>query len=356
MRLKILLTIMVISAGTLVFFVFKSNSESIVFAEKLTGETGSYEKFVNDAAVQKRTDPKLVTVQFFGDIMLDRQVASKMGKLGLSYIFKNLTSTNMLGGADLTVANLEGSFAKYRVSTTKAIAFRFDPKYASQLKQFGFSGFDLANNHSYDMGSRNVAFTRETLLKNGLNWFGDELAEGEKYTWLTTTTNGNRVAFLGVHNTYHEPDPKKLEQALSSARSKADYVIVNVHWGVEYKPISSKKQQELAHWLVDHGADAVIGHHPHVTQEMEIYKSKPIFYSLGNFVFDQYFSTSTQHGFSVGLTLGGGKVMSAYIFPFASVRSQVIPLKGEEADKMLNKLNEISKLGNKKIENGVLTF
>jgi poly-gamma-glutamate synthesis protein (capsule biosynthesis protein) len=351
MRLKLLIGIAIILAGTLAFFIVFQNSESMAFSPELSNVPSSSTPY---AAFASHSELK---IQFFGDIMLDRHVAKKMGNRGLSYIFKNIDRSNLLGGSDITIANLEGPFAPYRVSTTKAIAFRFDPKYAEQLKQLGFSGFSLANNHSYDMGSRNVAYTRSVLEKNGLHWFGDELKEGETYTWVATSTTGSTtVAFLGLHNTYHEPDLKKVEAALRSAKEHAEYVIVNVHWGVEYKPTSTPKQQKLARWLIDHGATAVIGHHPHVIEEAEVYKDRPIFYSLGNFIFDQYFSTSTQHGLSVGLVLSGGNVTSAHVFPFGGVQSVVVPLTGAAREGILNTLNQRSRWAGKKFENGVLTF
>jgi poly-gamma-glutamate synthesis protein (capsule biosynthesis protein) len=80
---------------------------------------------------------------------------------------------------------------------------------------------------------------------------------------------------------------------------KADVTVVYAHWGTEYEKNSSQKQRELAHRFVDNGADLIIGSHPHVVQEVEIYNGKEIYYSLGNFVFDQYFEDSTKHGLLV---------------------------------------------------------
>jgi poly-gamma-glutamate synthesis protein (capsule biosynthesis protein) len=285
--------------------------------------------------------------------MLDRNVAKNMSTSGLDYIFANVstTKTRMFGAADMLIANLEGPFAPTRIKTSKSIAFRFDSKLAEQLKAYGFHGFSLANNHSYDMGRANVPFTRQVLEKNGLGYFGDELNEGAVYTWFK-----NDIAFIGIHNTYHEPDLKKLAAAMVDVRKKARYVIVNVHWGEEYKRISNKKQRDLAHWLIDNGATAVIGHHPHVVQEMEIYQGAPIFYSLGNFIFDQYFSKDTQEGLSVGLILQDGKVKSAYLFPFYGVKSQVQLMTEERRDEFLKWVEENSRLDGGKIVDGKFVY
>ncbi len=317
-----------------------------------------YDVFLKDIADQKAQDSSTISLQFFGDIMLDRNVAVAMGKNRLAYLFDDIKNPgeHLFGGTDILVANLEGPFALKRVPTSKSIAFRFDPVLAQDLKDYGFTGFNLANNHSYDMGRANVQFTRETLQKAGLGYFGDELNEGTDYTWYWTspTSSGQTVtiAFLGFHNTYHNVDFKKAEAALKDAQAKAQYVIVNIHAGEEYHRNSTKKQQDLAHWLVDHGADAVIGHHPHVVEEMEIYKDKPIFYSLGNFIFDQYFSNDTQEGFSVGMTLASGKVASVYIFPFYSVKSKVFPMKDARRDGFLKWMGDNSRLDRRSIVGG----
>lgn len=296
------------------------------------------------------------TMQFFGDIMMDRNVAKAMGRNDLGYIFANVSTTNFIHPQYFTVANLEGPFAKARVVTTKSIAFRFDPKFAVQLKTLGFDAFNLANNHSYDMGVKNVVFTRQTLAAAGLGYFGDELHEGEAYTLVVTTSAklAEPVAFLGIHNTYHELDLKKVALALEAAKKQARIIIVNVHWGQEYQRISNTKQRTLAHWFIDHGASAVIGHHPHVIEEAEVYKGAPIFYSLGNFIFDQYFSKDTQEGLSVVVSADSGKITAVELKPIYSVKSQVFPMTRERRTEFLDWMNKNSRLGDKKFVDGIL--
>ncbi len=300
-------------------------------------------------------DTTLVGVHFFGDIMLDRNVAKAMGKKGLEYVFEKMIppKDTFLTGADFVIANLEGPFAKARVKTSKSIAFRFDPALAPQLKKYGFSGFSLANNHSLDMGLKNVDFTRRLLEENGLGHFGDQIREGAEYTWFarvpgTTTT----IAFVGINTTDHSIERAKVKNALAEARKKATYVFVMMHWGVEYKQVSRIDERNLAHLLLDEGADAIIGAHPHVVEEMELYKEKPIFYSLGNFVFDQYFSKETQEGLSVGLTFEEGKVKNIYLFPFAEEKSQPQLMEGKRRDDFLEWFSTSSRVGGKKIEQG----
>ena len=289
-----------------------------------------------------------VTLQFFGDIMLDRDVAKVMGGSGLDYILaKNSPSSSIFIDADLTIGNLEGPFALTRIQTSKSIAFRFDPKYAAQLKSYGFDAFSLANNHSYDMGRQNVAFTRETLQKNGLGYFGDEYKQGVEFTYIVGEDGGLpfKIAFIGLNATEGEMDMKKVQAAVEDAKSKAKFVIVNIHWGEEYKRNSNVKQQTIAHQLVDWGVDAIIGHHPHVVQEIEVYKDKYIFYSLGNFIFDQYFSKDTQEGMSVGLVLHDDDSVTMHIIPFFSKLSQVQVMSGLQKDEFFKWMEKNSRMG-----------
>jgi poly-gamma-glutamate synthesis protein (capsule biosynthesis protein) len=91
-------------------------------------------------------------------------------------------------------------------------------------------------------------------------------------------------------------DTERIRRLVKSAHAKTDFLIVSYHFGNEYQATSTLRQKTLAHLAIDSGADAVVGSHPHVVQELETYHGKPIAYSLGNFVFDQYFSTSTMAG------------------------------------------------------------
>ncbi len=294
------------------------------------------------------------SVQFFGDIMLDREVAKVMGKTGLHYIFKNLRAEEdrFFQGIHMLVANLEGPFAPARVSTTKSIAFRFDPKLAAELKSYGFDAFSLANNHSMDMGRKNVEFTRGVLNQNGFGYFGDEYNQGLEYSYIAGEEKNLpfNIAFVGLNFTEGPLDMVKVKEAIDDAKSKAKFVIINIHWGEEYKRNSNKSQQDLAHQLIDWGADVIIGHHPHVVQEIEIYKDKYIFYSLGNFIFDQYFSRDTQEGMSVGLILEDSGRVKVHIIPFFSKRSQVQVMTGEQKEEFFKWMKENSRMGSSSFE------
>lgn len=287
--------------------------------------------------------------------MLDRDVVKAMGKDGLDYIFANLhgQENRFFQGMHMLVANLEGPFAKERIETSKTIAFRFDPVLAAQLKSYGFDAFNLANNHAYDMGSKNVAFTREILTQNGLGYFGDEYNQGLEYTYIADEGHGLpfKIALMGLNRTEGDIDMNKVKTAVEDAKSKAKIIIVNIHWGEEYHRLSNNQQQNLAHQLIDWGVDVIIGHHPHVVQEVEVYKGKYIFYSLGNFIFDQYFSKDTQEGMSVGLIISDDGTVRPHILPFFSKKSQVHVMLSSQREGFLEWLQKNSRLEGKNFEN-----
>lgn len=301
-----------------------------------------------------------ISMQFFGDVMLDRNVAKAMGKGGLNYLLGKIRGgeNRFFAGADLFMANLEGPFAKQRIKTSKSIAFRFDPTLASQLKQYNFGAVTLANNHSLDMGKKNELFTEETLATNGIKDCGQQLTENSDLNLVLDASDNfpEPVAFVCVENVDQKIDKKKLTDIIESAKAKARYVIVQVHGGTEYSRLSTTAQRDLYHFMIDQGVTAVIGHHPHVVEEVEVYKGKPIVYSLGNFIFDQYFSKDTQEGLSVGLVLADGKAKELHFFPFFGVNSQVQLMMGKRRADFLTWMQTNSRLGGKQIVDGVLNL
>src|SRR5262249_35794721 len=150
--------------------------------------------------------------------------------------------------------------------------------------------------------------TLETLKNNNLLYAG----AGENYTDATTPriieVRGMKIGFLGATDvgptwlaaTDTKPgvllanDPH-LTEIVADAKAQVDVLAMSFHWGNEYSPVNAH-QEQIAHTVIDAGADIVVGHHPHVMERVEEYKGKPIFYSLGNFIFDQYFSEHTMRG------------------------------------------------------------
>jgi poly-gamma-glutamate synthesis protein (capsule biosynthesis protein) len=147
---------------------------------------------------------------------------------------------------------------------------------------------------------------------------------------------GKKVAFIGFDDTIFKIEDSVARELISEYDAIADYVIISIHWGAEYKHTPLERKVRLAHLFVDSGADLVIGHHPHVVQTMEVYNGVPVFYSLGNFIFDQYWSGDTQEGMGIGVELDGDDYV-VYLYPYALPRSQPEFMVGQARKAFLDK-------------------
>jgi poly-gamma-glutamate synthesis protein (capsule biosynthesis protein) len=136
---------------------------------------------------------------------------------------------------------------------------------------------------------------------------------------------------------YNQFDLEAALEKITELKSNTDLVITQIHWGVEYDHQFNQTQQNLAHQMIDAGADMIIGHHPHVVQGIEVYKNKPIFYSLGNFVFDQYFSKDTQQELGIGIYYEQNKY-NIHLFPINSSYSQLSLMQGTDKASFLEKI------------------
>lgn len=284
-------------------------------------------------AARAAHNPEPITLMFVGDLMLDRHVRERMASSGSEYPFAQLGTVTSSARADLLIGNLEGAISARR-PPVKSIDFAFDAAVASLLKRLGFGALSLANNHSLDQGFPGYEDTRRALDAAGLISFGHQVKDDLSPAIMDV--QGRRVALLGYNITDNPLDEKAAAAAIRRARADGSLVIVMMHWGVEYDLKHSKAQTAVARRLIDYGADAVIGGHPHVVQGIEIYKGKLIAYSLGNFVFDQYFSEDTQQGIAVALRFGERTTMT--VIPIQSVQSQPRRMNVEPARKFLSAL------------------
>jgi len=184
--------------------------------------------------------------------------------------------------------------------------FTFDPSWAPTLKQNNISIVNLGNNHILNQGESGLAETGKYLDVAGVQYFGSPQTLPDHRT-LVVTVRGVRIGFVNENQFIPEGEAKALED-VKLIRGQVDVLVAYTHWGTEYLPRTADEQRR-AHALIDAGADVIIGSHPHVVQEKEIYQGKTIYYSLGNFVFDQYWQEPTMHGLLVEMTIdpnGGG--------------------------------------------------
>lgn len=229
-----------------------------------------------------------ITLIAVGDVMLGRSVNAKMRKLN-DFKYPFLKTADFLKSADLTFANLESPFFDDCPTTNTGMIFCADSRAIEGLVFAGIDVVNLANNHLRNYGETGMKKTVELLNKDNLSIIGlnDNLVQKE--------IRGTKFGFLGFDLTsgYQE---EKIIKTVQGNNSKVDVLIVSFHWGNEYAQKPSARQIELAHQIIDAGADLILGHHPHVIQPTEEYQGKLIVYSLGNFIFDQPWSEETKKG------------------------------------------------------------
>lgn len=291
-----------------------------------------------------------VTIAAVGDIMLDRTVRTHIEQSGPEYPFSHIP--RFFDGADIVVGNLEGSFTdnpSVSVADHTILHFTFDPKLASELRAFGFSNVSLANNHSFDFGADGFDSTVRYLDAAKIASFGSPSNDIRLSTirWA----KGKSVAFIGYHEFYN-PDVSSVVDQIAYMYGKVDFIVVYPHWGVEYEKGFTDNQREIAHAFIDAGADVVIGSHPHVIEPLEIYRNKAIFYSLGNFVFDQDFSLDTKRGMTLRITFDDSHV-SYSLVPITMSHAQLSLPDAEERSLILAEMSQSSDVSSE-IKNAIL--
>lgn len=284
---------------------------------------------------------------FFGDFMVDRYVADIVSRKGLDYLLDDLAGgeKRFFSGIDVISANLEGAVTNdgAHYDPVKTHDFAFSPDVIGVLRKYSFNFFNLANNHFYDQGQIGLDETRKNLDILGFSYSGNHLREINEDSYKIIQVGGKKIAMVGLNTSAGMYDEVEMNNLLSELEIKCDLTIINIHWGTEYLENQNKRQADTAHKLIDAGADLVIGHHPHVVEGIEIYKNVPIFYSLGNFIFDQYFSPQTQEGLAVGIIFSK-KRNEIYLFPINSEQSKVSLLKDKAKNDFLERLTALSEV------------
>jgi poly-gamma-glutamate synthesis protein (capsule biosynthesis protein) len=235
---------------------------------------------------------------------------------------------DLIKGADLALANFENPAPdRFRWHTSKTV-FTADPKLIDGVVRAGIDYVSIANNHIGDAGDAGILQTIANLKERGLKYSGagKDLAAARKPAMLDA--RGIKVAVLGydaIAKGYFAAKDETGSSQLSLKRASndikaarkagADLVIVFPHWGTEYRRMPFAGQQQLARDIIDAGADMIIGNHAHYAAAMEVYKGKPIWYALGNFVFDQTWSEPTMEGITLELTFHGKALVQARMRP-----------------------------------------
>jgi poly-gamma-glutamate synthesis protein (capsule biosynthesis protein) len=292
----------------------------------------------------KQEVKKSLSLLFFGDLMLDRDIALKIKQEGLAYLFVKIKESDLFQNKDLMVCNLEGAVTNdaQHYPPDNSYDFTFSPEIIGQLKNYGFNFFNLASNHIMDQGQRGLNETKQNLDMLGFDYSGCPDGQIAECSSKIIQVKNWQIGLVGFSLVYAKLDQEMLQKTIKEIADKTDLVIVNMHWGSEYQHQFNQAQQEIAHKLIDLGVDVVVGHHPHVVQGIEIYKDKPIFYSLGNFIFDQYFSPDTQQGLAILVELNTEKLHFSLI-PMTSKRGQIELMADEDRSIFFTKLISWSK-------------
>ncbi len=233
----------------------------------------------------------------------------------------------VLNQSDIRIGNLECVIATVGKAEDKPFTFKAHPRVLKLLKQH-FDAVSLANNHTGDFGPAAFNQMLGFLDHAQMPYFGGGRDLQQAHTPLLFQRQGITIAVLGYNEFFPRgfeadvdrpgsawSDDEQVVADIQAARQihHADVVIPFMHWGVEDEPYAISRQQKLARRMIDAGADAVVGSHPHVTQNTEFYKDRPIVYSLGNFVFDGYSSLENTTGWALQLQVGKEGVSQARI-------------------------------------------
>jgi len=254
-----------------------------------------------------------VSFVFAGDSTLDDDAGELIAKGGDPFA----DFTAYFAAADIRITNLECVIATRGASADKMFTFRAHPRVIPVLKRH-FDAVTLANNHSGDFGPDAFAEMLGLLKKAGLDQVGGGMNLKEAHAPLIFERKGLRIAVLS----YNEFQPRSFEAGpslpgvawsedqqvvsdISAARNvhRADLVIPVMHWGWENELKANARQWQLAKLMIDAGADAVLGGHPHVTQDVGLYRGKPILFSVGNFVMKETDNANQRKAWVVKLEL-----------------------------------------------------
>jgi len=315
----VIFLVVVIAAAFFINKIFSSAPKSTKVS--LKGEVVTKQKQTEKEELKKTTQPKKpVYLIAVGDIMLSRNVENKIKQNGFNYPF--LKTKSYLQGGDIVFGNLECPIIKGPIVKTGQMVFRAPPGVEKALKAANFSIISLANNHTYNKNEEGMLKTFYYLKKEGIQYTGAGKNAKEAYDYTLVEKNGVKFAFLAYSDGSLVPDfyeanelpgiafakEKKMIAAVKKAKKEVDFVIISMHLGQEYKPTPNSDQKDFARSAIDSGADLVLGHHPHVIESIEKYKGKYIFYSLGNFIFDQMWSQETREGLMAKFLFKNNKV------------------------------------------------
>lgn len=304
---------------------------------------------VHHKQVINPADPT-ITLMFAGDVNLSDSFTEVVGQ-NYSRVFANM---NEYREADLAMVNLENTFTRSpKVNSGQQLKHKADPEYVKVLTEGGVDLVNLANDRIMDYEEPGLVDTIETLRLAGIHHVGAGQDEKEARRPQIIEVKGKLIAYLG----YYDADIRAAKEGeaginarhndriaadIALLRDQVDWIVVNYHWGVELSDYPGDWQIDLARLTIDKGADLVVGHHPRVLQGAEIYKGRPIIYSLGNFIFGGN-SASDYESAVLRVSLKQEK-MKVELLPVVVKDYQPQVVGGEKGEEILRHIGRLSSI------------
>jgi poly-gamma-glutamate capsule biosynthesis protein CapA/YwtB (metallophosphatase superfamily) len=276
---------------------------------------------------------------------------------GYAYPFQQIDS--IFEDADIVFSNLEAPFGETGIAfPQKTYTFQVRPDLINVLVAGKVNLVSLANNHIMDYGVESLLETITLLEKHKVSFAGAGLDITQARRPASLVIRGEKITFLSFSLTFPEefwatdssagacfPSHTFVYEDIKKYRAESDIIIISCHWGEELLTTPKPYQVELAHKMIDAGADIILGHHPHVVQGIEYYKNKIIAYSLGNFIFGSYSKSATE-SMILKMSWSNGKLDTCKVVPInvfnEMVEFQPRPLLGRQKTDFLENLNKLS--------------
>ncbi len=275
-----------------------------------------------------------------GDMMFDRYIDYKYRDDKILEAVDELAPK--FKNYDLALVNLEGPISPTPIpaDNTNSLIFNFPPKTVDALQSMGIDAVSLANNHTNNNGKAGYTNTVTVLTAAKIVPIGQEVGITDN-SIKEFDIAGNKISVIALN--VLETD-KSIVDLIKTEKKKGCFVVIFPHWGEEYVEMHNASQEKLAESWIDSGADLVIGSHPHVIQDAQILNGKPVFYSLGNLLFDQNFSVPTQHGLVLSGKIMNGKLTEMSLFPTISEEYKPRFMTGDEKTALFSKMRGYLKL------------
>ncbi|MGB3511935.1 MAG: CapA family protein [Microcoleaceae cyanobacterium] len=327
----------------------------VLVRSSISGEwvQGAIEKLrvVHHKKVANPNDPT-VTLMFGGDVNLSNFVSNQVNT-DYDWAFAKMDEYRQ---ADLAMVNLENPLTQSTLNNTtkQQEAINIEPKYVNTLTSGGVDLVNLANDQIVDYEQPALAETIETLKRSGIHAVGAGTTNEEIRRPKIIEVKGQTIAYLSYYDTdiqatneggiagVNARNNDRIAGDIQALRNQVDWIIVNYHWGVELSEYPGDWQMDVARFTIDQGADLVVGHHSKVLQGAEIYKGRPIIYSLGNFIFGEKSINESDYETAVLKVSLKPSKMKIEFLPVVVTKYQPQVVKGEKGKEILKHIAQIS--------------